>query len=84
MSNNRYNKPVPDYTPKKKEKVEEPTMSFEPCCVCKKNVVDGYYSHWGKGGVCSRVCDIIREHQEPTQVEMFPVSSFNGHIFKGE
>jgi hypothetical protein len=64
MGNNRYNKTSPqplDYTPKK-VKQEEVTLQFEPCCICHKKIVDGYWGRYGTGGVCSKGCDIIYQH----------------------
>lgn len=66
MGSNRFNKPAlqpVDYTPRKKETHEEIKLEFEPCCICHKKIVDGYYARFGEGGVCSLTCDIIRDHQ---------------------
>ncbi len=53
---------IPDYRPKKKEETEV-TLIFSPCMVCGKTITDGYYSRWGHGGVCSRVCNAIQEEK---------------------
>jgi len=60
LSNNRFNKPAPaQYAPKEeKKKTEEVKLVFKPCCNCGKTITDGYYSHWGDGGACSKTCDI--------------------------
>lgn len=66
MGSNRYNKLVSkpiDYSPKKKVE-EEVKLTFEPCCVCHKAIVDGYYGRTIVGGVCSRACDIIYHHSK--------------------
>lgn len=61
---NRYNTPQQpmDYSPKKKEK-EEVILVFEPCCVCYKKIIDGYYARWYTGGVCSKECDTVMENK---------------------
>lgn len=74
MSNNRYNKPPvkrsPDYTPKaEKKKPEEIKLVFENCCVCNKQITDGYWGRYKDGGVCSKSCDIIYNHNLPSFID---------------
>jgi len=60
MAKNRYNKPAPvQYQPAKK-KVEEVVLQFSPCCVCGKEILEGFYGRWGEGGVCSKHCNILK------------------------
>ena len=63
MSNNRFNK-VPDYTPREKKKVEEPTVDLKPCCVCSKVITGGYYGRWSDGGSCNRDCDSVMQDSQ--------------------
>ena len=83
MGSNRFNK-VPDYTPRKKEKQEEPTLQFSPCLVCKKEIVQGFYGRYQSGGTCCAACENDYWHLKLTEGEnheSYPVNHFNGHIF---
>lgn len=62
MAKNRFNTKPVDYTPRaEKPKADEIILIFEPCCVCGKQITDGYYGHWGSGGACSKTCDTVME-----------------------
>lgn len=81
MSNNRYNKPKVDYTPRdERKKVEEPTVALLPCCVCKKTITTGYYGRHNEGGTCCKKCEDSfpqgEHHETATRV-----TAFAGHIF---
>lgn len=81
MSNNRYNKPKVDYTPREeRKKVEEPTVALNPCCVCKKTITTGYYGSHALGGTCCKKCE-DNFVQGDNHENAIPVNSFHGAIF---
>ncbi len=59
-----FNPVIPDYTPKGQKKVEEPSLTFKPCCVCNSTISAGYYGVWHDGGTCSRKCDALRQDMQ--------------------
>ena len=83
MSNNRYNKPKVDYTPREERKKEEEIiLNLKPCLKCGKAITTGYYAHYEDGGVCSKKCDDSFVKPKEIDNENFvPVTSFSGHIF---
>ncbi len=53
---------VVDYTPRaKRAEADEVKLVFTSCCVCKKQIGEGYYGRWGDGGVCSKTCNEVME-----------------------
>lgn len=52
---------IPNYQPKSERKVEEPTLTFEPCCLCGNPIKQGYYGRYGNGGTCSKACEKVME-----------------------
>lgn len=81
---NRF-KPVPDYTPKGKPAEKEVTLSFTPCLVCGKQIVEGFYARYANGGVCSKACNAIQSEKPKDfgeRDEKTLVHSFNGGIFR--
>ena len=44
-----------------KKKVEEVTLTFLPCMICGKQIVQGYYGRWETGGTCSKKCEREKE-----------------------
>lgn len=59
-----------DYTPKKREVVENTIPPLPPCLHCGNNITDGFYGRWGNGGVCSKNCNI-----EQTKKPRYPPPS---------
>ena len=56
MSKRLSNPVIPNYQPRS-ERVEEPKITFEPCCICGNNISQGPYGRWGTGGTCSGKCE---------------------------
>jgi hypothetical protein len=54
------NPALPDYRPKK-EREALPQMTFSPCCVCGKQITEGFYGRWANGGTCSKTCETVQE-----------------------
>ncbi len=48
---------IPNYQPRSEKKVEEVTLTFEPCCLCGEPIKQGYYGRYGNGGTCSKTCE---------------------------
>lgn len=56
---------IPDYRSKEeRNKKEEVTLTFKPCCVCNATISAGYYGVWHDGGTCSRKCDALRQDMQ--------------------
>ena len=62
MGNNRYNKPIPDFTPKADRQAEKAVvLLFSNCCVCGEKIDYGFFGRWGDGGTCSRHCEVTQQ-----------------------
>lgn len=83
MSNNRFNKPKIDYTPRdERNKEEEIKLNLKPCLKCCKAVTTGYYSHIDGGGLCSKKCNDTYVKQGDGHENAVPVNSFSGDVFR--
>lgn len=70
MAGNRYNKPAPvQYTPKAEKKQAEVTLVFKPCCVCGKQIVEGYYARVGDSGTCNKSCWTRYQQAKPSLID---------------
>lgn len=55
---------IPNYTPRnERAKEEEPVLTFTPCCVCNKKILEGPYGRWIDGNTCCKTCEAIKEAQ---------------------
>ena len=59
---------IPNYQPKQEKKVIE-EMAFQNCCNCGCKITDGYWGHWGTGGVCSKTCNRLFEASRPKMID---------------
>ena len=88
MSNNRHKGTIPDYTPRQeRNKKEEVTLTFKPCIVCKKDIMQGYYGRHQSGGTCCKACETEYWELKLTQGddhESNPVSHFNGIVYHSQ
>ena len=71
MGNNRHQKPAPpQYEPKAgKKKPEEVVLDFKPCCVCQKQITEGYYARVGDSGTCNKTCWKAYQANKPSLID---------------